>query len=40
MSPMTTKYTVKAGKVEITDSTWTKFTSYVDAALAHDAAQG
>ena len=30
MSPMTTKYTIKAGKVEITASTWTKFITYMD----------
>ncbi len=40
MLPMTTKYTIKAGKVEITDSTETEFITYVVTALAQEATQG
>ncbi len=36
----TIKYPIKAEKVEISDSMWTKFITHVDTALASDAAQG
>ena len=39
MFPMTTKYLIKAGKVEITDSAWIKFIAHGDTDVAYDIAQ-
>ena len=40
MFPMTTKYPIKAEKVEITDSTWIKFIAHGDTDVAYDIAEG